>query len=62
MGIIIQKGITPEAEQELTAFLMAYPAVEMAPGRYFVFDPTDGPMFQDMTENAYKGTFDPLSM
>jgi len=62
MGIIIEKGITPEAEQELNAYFMAYPAVEMAPGKYYLFDATDAPMFASMTENAYKGTFDPLSI
>ena len=62
MGIIIQKETTPEAEQELNAFLMAFPAVEMAPGRYYLFDATDAPMFATMTENHMSGTFDPLSM
>ena len=62
MGIIIEKGTTKEAREELIAYIMAFPALEMKPGYYYVFDPTDGPMYQDMEQNAYKGTFDPLTL
>ena len=47
--------ITPrdsEAAQELAAFIMAYPAIEIAPGFYYVFDPTDAQQYQDMEHNT----------
>ena len=37
MGIIIEKGNTKEARQELIAYIMAFPALEMKSGYYYVF-------------------------
>lgn len=62
MGIIINKGNTAAAREELNAFIMAFPCIEMKPGHYFVFDATDAAMYQDMSENQFVGTFDPLTM
>lgn len=67
MGVIIKKGTTEEARRELWAYTNAYTAMacgtdESGNALYFVFDPTDAPMYQDMESNKYIGTFDPLTM
>ena len=40
------------AAEELTAYVMAYPALQIAPDCYYVFDVTDAPMYSDMEHNA----------
>lgn len=67
MGVIIKKGTTEEAKRELWSYTnaftaMAYGEDENGNALFFVFDATDASMYQDMTENAYIGTFDPLTI
>lgn len=67
MGIIIKTGTSEAAKRELWSFTNAYTAMQTGTDEngnalYYVFDPTDAPMYQDMESNKYIGTFDPLSM
>lgn len=64
MGIRIKAGTTEAARRELWAYTNAYTAVNWgddADGNelWVTFDPTDAPMYQDMTDNAVIGFFDP---